>query len=269
VGGKAFKDVVPVPLKDVGPVVRAYVDALGLKDYRTLGSTGKKEFSGDIDIAVPSQAYDYPSLASKLRAFLGDGNVNDHGRNLNQVYTRYATPNGPYQVDLMLGDISLLEFTHMSPSSGASKYSGSHRTELLKSVAKAKSHWVAVSDNRMVARFGPTLHLDRGLVIGARWCPPRKDGNGYTAKMAAVASTEFDLFRQHFPDCPLKIEELITQPKLIKVALFDSEVEVNSYEDICFHIREHRLLSSKSDLIWQLYSQRLDSIKIEHPERLI
>jgi hypothetical protein len=258
---------------------------------RFLGSTGKKEYSGDIDIAVSDKEWTYESLLEFLKESMGEDNVKGNG-SLNQVYTRVQRfepvgngeflPSSWHQIDFMVGDIELLEFTHWSPDVGTSEWSGSHRTELIKSVAKALSPWTLVlRDNHeynpgeMIARLGYTLNHDKGLVHGGRFAPKRKDGRGYTKKMIPVTSENVAEFIEgYFGSWNLSgweswctEAEMITKvsmdPKFISQQLFGIGVmpeSLNSYEQVVDVILANPELIKLRDLIWRLYSERLTQI---------
>lgn len=261
---------------------------------RYLGSTGKKEYSGDIDIAVSDKEWTYDALLEFLKETMGEDNVKGNG-SLNQVYTRIQRyepvgngnflPSTWHQIDFMVGDIDLLEFTHWSPDAGTSQWSGSHRTELIKSVAKALSAWTMVlPDNHvsnpgeMVARVGYTLNHDKGLVHGGRFAPKRKDGKGYTKKMIPVTKENLDEFVDGFfgewnltgweswCDEEYVLTKTATDPKFISQQLFGIGVmpeSLNSYEQVVDAILANTELTNLRDLIWRLYSERL--IQISQP----
>lgn len=273
-GGQAFNNVVPVPQERVESITQHLIHSLGSPTFKLLGSTGKKEFSGDIDIGIDANSWEYEKLVARLIVVMGFDNVNTQGRNLNQVYTRYYddVTDSNYQVDFMLGNVNLLSFTHWSPLPFTSTYTGSHRTELIKAVAKVLSPDQVFIGDRMIARVGYTLHHDRGLVFGARWCPPRKDGNGYTTKMVAVSNDTIAEFRNEFPSVTYRGSRVITDPFAITTTIFGdgtSPFMLNSYETVAEVIGLRPQLKSQADLIWRLYTKRLDEIKLPHPERRI
>jgi hypothetical protein len=270
-GGKAFPDVVPVPIDKWKPVVDRMIRHLDSPKHAILGSTGKKPFSGDIDLAIDlSSGLTYDSLVERLTLLLGSDNVSPSGRNFDQIYTRYRCDDGPYQVDFMLGDVDLLSFTHYSPAPSESAYGGTHRTELLKAVAKVNSPTTAFRNDRMVVRRGYTLHHDRGLVFNTRWTPPRKDGNGFTQKMVAVSHHDAAVFKTAFPEIEFDaLEKTTINPLEISAILFGEPCLelINTYEGVCEAINRSPHLHNQTDLIWKLYTDRLDEIKQPHPRR--
>jgi hypothetical protein len=258
---------------------------------RYLGSTGKKDHSGDIDVAVSDTEWTYESLLEFLRSILPHEDVKGNG-SLSQIYTRLAyypvNLDGSMgsvkwvQIDFMVGDVELLEFTHWSPHYGTSMYSGSHRTELIKAVAKALSDWTMVigaddqyNPGEMVGRLGYTLNHDKGLVHGGRFAPKRKDGKGYTKRMIPVTEDNLQEFiEDFFPTWLLwgwesrySEAELVTKvsvdPKFIAQQLFGVGVlpeALNSYEQVVDAILANDELASNCDLIWQLFVERLVQI---------
>lgn len=270
-GGRAFPDVTPVDRDAIPKIIEQYMRAMGHPSYGLLGSTGKKPVSGDIDIAINERIFSYDRLVQVLIAWLGAENVSTQGKNLSQIYTRYQRKGVCHQVDIMVGNVQLLQFTHFAPAPDTSAYGGSHRTELIKAVAKANSPHRAYYEKQMVARVGYTLHHDKGLTYSARWCPPRKDGEGYTKKMVEVTTDTYPEFKKQFPCFPAVAPAVSVHPPEIAYKLFRTTDDraLNTYERVCEIIRSREEYQNLRDLIWTLYTQRLDEIKLPHPERLI
>jgi hypothetical protein len=326
-GGRAFDNVVPVPqetilkicawvstlfelrdesydstkfedfclglmssMKGFSPDTIGYLHELFVKNgLRTLGSTGKKLYCGDVDIGVSDAEWTYSSLVDFLTIRFGSDNIKTN-ESLNQIYTRvYVPSSGWHQVDYMLGDVRLLEFTHWSPAPDTSLYSGSHRTELIKAVAKALSSWTwvmpsdcAYNNGEMIARIGYTLNHDRGLVHGARYAPARIDGRGYTKKMVPVTAANIVACMRQVSDAHScnylsevemlsffrhSVDEILTKtsvdPVFISQQLFGIGVmpeSLNSYEQVVEAIMANSELCNLRDLIWQLYVERLMQI---------
>lgn len=125
----------------------------------TLGSTGKKEWSGDIDLAIDSSRYDKEKVYASAVEVLGADRVNAH-LNLDRIHLAVPVGNEEsVQVDLFFGSPKMLQFFFHAPRS--SKYSGSYRTALLMSmVANLRfldCGWVGVKDGKLLASCGPSL----------------------------------------------------------------------------------------------------------------
>lgn len=323
-GGRAFDNVEPIPMADVIQIVSWFTTLFNFRNkpydkkkfdryffklidktwglnwtnifdpyeklfsknnIRPLGSTGKKYISGDVDFAVSSADWTYDDLVAFLVERVGEENVKKNP-SINQVYTRVQVPSGKwYQVDFMLGNVELLSFTHWSPSPLESKYNGSHRTELIKAVAKALSDWTLTVDDQapynageMIGRLGYTLNHDKGLSYGGRYAPRRKDGLGYTKKMIPVTAENVGDFVEHFfPEdmliAPTTREVLITKtssdPKFITKQLFGGDVtpdQLNTYESIVELIQTNPGLYQARELIWDLFVDRLIEINQSVPD---
>ena len=123
--------------------IENWFDIVGLKkEYWTfIGSIGKKEFSGDVDIAILQSSPDgdledwkdtFEQLGLKYRIFKG----------FNQISFGYPFEGQMVQVDLMLTtDLEWSKFIYYSPnlSTLESKYGGIYRKNLLVSLIKVES----------------------------------------------------------------------------------------------------------------------------------
>jgi hypothetical protein len=272
-GGNAFAKTQPIPIDRIPGTLKIVTKRIGEFKYKTLGSTGKKPLSGDIDLAVPSDDWTMESLSAVLIKAMGPDNVKVQNQ-FNQIYTRVPISGIKHkfcQVDFMIGDPDLLSFTHWAPEAGTSQYSGSHRTEYLKAIAKAQSI-TATRNGRIVARVGYTLFHERGLVYNARWCPPRKDGKGFTATMEDVKPDDILEFNKEFPELLFMRSTVETNPDQICRDILGFGVtpsKVNSYESTAAVVSANPSLSSRADLIWELYIRRLDELHLPRPERIV
>lgn len=274
-GGNAFNNTKPIDATLIPSVIRSIKRKLvNPINFTLLGSTGKKSICGDIDLAVNHKEYSYVDFIDRLKTAFGQDNVKVQPQ-FSQVYSRVAIPNTKgrkfCQVDFMIGNATLLQFTNWAPHPSTSNYAGSHRTQLIKAVAKALSV-TAIRDGRVVARIGYTLMSDTGLHYGARWCPPRKDGHGFTATMVRVTDAVAPDFSTLFPELLYLGEHHWDNPDQICEVLFGCgvmEKDVNSYEEVAKRIRENPTLIQCSDLIWDLYCRQLTEMDIPIPPRAI
>jgi hypothetical protein len=126
--------------EDVEPTLRWLEGKLGLDLVsNTLGTTGRKATSGDLDIAVDEETISKEELMSKLLGIEGatKDDVKKGGINVH-----FKTPingdsaNGFVQTDFMFGKPSWLKFS-MQGGVENSEYSGKHKHVLLASIAKA------------------------------------------------------------------------------------------------------------------------------------
>jgi hypothetical protein len=115
---------------------------VNLNDY-TLGSTGKRTYSGDIDVVLDKVVPNY--FAVTLREKFGDENV---ARNGSMVHLRYPISNydptldelqprtGYVQVDFNFGNADWERLYHFSPGD-KSAYKGAHRNLAIAAITSA------------------------------------------------------------------------------------------------------------------------------------
>lgn len=142
-GGNIWKDDLAtkrIDRSDVLPTVKFLekITGLSLTD-NLLGSTGIKDTSGDLDIAVDANKYDKNELQAKLNAW---ANTNDKTALTKKtgVSVHFRTPingdkrNGYIQTDFMfLNDVPFARWSMKAPSS---YFKGAHKHIVMASVAK-------------------------------------------------------------------------------------------------------------------------------------
>jgi len=117
-----------------------------LNDY-TLGSTGKKEYSGDIDLVLDDKWWGHGSKALKenLDALFGKENVKVYGAMVHLKYPivgydptkdERKPRTGFVQIDFNFGNAEWEKFYHFSPGS-ESAYKGAHRNLALAAITFA------------------------------------------------------------------------------------------------------------------------------------
>lgn len=149
-GGLAFRRsdgsplTVPIFLDQVKPTLdhfaRHVLRPAGVKEYRPIGSTGKKRLSGDLDIAVQvptsSDVKKFKRiLLSRMRDILGADRVKLVGQNLSVAYPITGSSNKLVQVDVML-TYDLLGTAWLMSGRGEDRVKGVYRNLLLALVAK-------------------------------------------------------------------------------------------------------------------------------------
>jgi len=146
-GGNIFKDkktgevfTQRINRDDVEPTLRWLEGNLGLDLVsNTLGTTGRKATSGDLDIAVDESSISKEELISKLLGI--EGTTKDDVKK-GGINVHFKTPikgdssNGFVQTDFMFGSPEWLKFS-MQGGVEHSEYSGKHKHVLLASIAKA------------------------------------------------------------------------------------------------------------------------------------
>lgn len=144
-GGNVFKNEKGEPLTqrinraDVEPTVKWLEGLTGLNLLdNMLGSTGRKETSGDLDLGVDESKVDKQTLINVLlRKGVANADLRKSGDSVHYKAPINGDPaNGYVQVDFMFGDP---EWQKFSLTGGFdSKFKGVHRHILLSSIAKAQ-----------------------------------------------------------------------------------------------------------------------------------
>ena len=152
-GGNIFKDADGKPLTQrinrdsVDPTLLWLEKITGLKhsDFK-LGSTGIKDTSGDLDVAVDASQVDKQELFDKLVAWKAKNHPDDSTRAWvakSGISVHFKTPingneqNGFVQTDLMFGNPELMKFAYKGTGDGT-VYKGAHRAIMIASLAKAR-----------------------------------------------------------------------------------------------------------------------------------
>jgi len=145
-GGNAFTDVGAVHISEIEPTLEWLSKQIGMPEIKkqTLGSVGKKEYSGDIDVVVNLDKEEMKALGEKLRSILGNANVRGAAGNVIsrvpiQGYDESKNERGPrtgyVQVDFFPGDPDWVSL-YYAGTGDDSKLKGVHRNLYLLSVAK-------------------------------------------------------------------------------------------------------------------------------------
>lgn len=152
-GGNIFKTpdgemaTIRINRADVDPTLQwleSIID-LELTDNK-LGTTGKKESSGDLDIAVDETKETKAGLEAKLKAWVQKNHPDDDPKQWirkSGISVHFKTPingdesKGFVQTDLMFGDPTWMKFSLQGAGEG-SPFKGTHRHILLSSIAKTK-----------------------------------------------------------------------------------------------------------------------------------
>jgi len=144
-GGNVFKaqDGQPstqrINRDDVLPTVKWLENLTGLSLVdNMLGTTGRKETSGDLDLAVDANIIDKDHLIGQLKKQgFTPADIKKSGDNVHLKTPINGDPNQGYvQTDFMFGNPSWQKFS-LQGSSDGSPYKGMHRQLLLASIAKA------------------------------------------------------------------------------------------------------------------------------------
>jgi hypothetical protein len=180
---------------EIEPTLDSLEKVLGIDlKNNTLGSVGKKEFSGDIDIALEINPDDIPDFLEKLKNIPEVLDIAKSSVIMTKVKIADYDPNkkvegkprtGYVQVDFMPGDPGWLKTFYHAPHEKDSKYKGVFRNILVSSIAAhldRKESEQKISDGRSAQTERYMWSPTDGLVRILRTPEPNKKGDGYTKK---------------------------------------------------------------------------------------
>jgi len=226
--GGSMPGVGPIHIDEINPTLDTLEKHLGIDlKNNVLGSVGKKEFSGDIDVAIQVDADKIPELVKKIEAcpLIMDiakssvimTKVKIEGFDQSKQTTKPRT--GYVQVDFMPGDPEWMKTYYHSPSDKESKYKGVFRNLMIATIAAirdSRASGETIDDGRPAEIERWIWSPTEGLVRIKRVPAQRKDGKGYTKKNI---------------DTP--IQKPIKNPDQIAKALgLDGAKDLNSFESL-------------------------------------
>ena len=226
--GGAMPGVGAIHIDEIEPTLKLLQSKLGIDlENNVLGSVGKRQFSGDIDVALNIPADDIPAFVEKLKAMpevldlakssviMTKIKIEDFDKSKSDGRPR----TGYVQVDFMPGDPGWLKIYYHSPSETESKYKGVYRNIMIASIAavyQRKDSDEKIDDGRSVTSERWMWSPTDGLIRIRRTPVPKKSGDGYTKKN----NNE-------------KIIDPIKDPKGIAKALgLDGPRDLNSFETL-------------------------------------
>ena len=154
-GGNIFKTATGEPATvrinkaDVKPTLK-WLEKITKLDHTNhmLGSTGGKDTSGDLDVAIDKEKVDKNELVSILQAWVVKNYPKEdpkHWIKKSGISVHFKTPingdpkNGYVQTDLMFGDQKFMKFA-LGGMDAKSNFKGQHRMIMIASLAKAQGY---------------------------------------------------------------------------------------------------------------------------------
>ena len=192
--GGAMPGVGPIHIDEINPTLDALEKVLKIDlKNNVLGSVGKKEFSGDIDVALQIETDAIPEFMEKLKK---TPEIMDIAKS-SVIMTKVKIVNydeskqtskprtGYVQVDFMPGDPGWMKTYYHSPSDKESKYKGVFRNIMIATIAAIydrKDSEEKIDDGRSVESERWLWSPTDGLVRVKRTPVAKKTGDGYTKK---------------------------------------------------------------------------------------
>lgn len=194
--GKIHKDEIEATLEPISKFVG--IDLM----KQALGSVGKKQFSGDIDVAINISPEEFEEFGKKLESSPLFLYVEKTSVYITKIEIKNYDPNRPFinpqtkeeesppqprtgyvQLDFMPGDPGWLKTYYHSPSEEESKYKGVFRNILLSTIAAFYDRQASeetIDDGRPEEIERWMWSGTDGLVRIKRTPKPKANGNGYT-----------------------------------------------------------------------------------------
>lgn len=226
--GGAMPGVGPIHIDEIEPTLDALEKVLGIDlKNNTLGSVGKKQFSGDIDIALQIDPDQIPDFVKKLEQVPEILDIAKSSVIMTKVKIQDYNPDletgkprtGYVQVDFMPGDPGWLKTYYHSPSETESKYKGVFRNIMIATIAAVhdrKDSEETIDDGRPLESERWMWSPSDGLVRIRRTPVAKKSGDGYTKKNNNEIIAE-----------PIKDADGIA-----KALGLDGAADLNSYESL-------------------------------------
>ena len=226
--GGAMPGVGPIHISEIKPTLAALEKTLGIDlQNNVLGSVGKKEFSGDIDVAIQVAPDAIPALVKKIEAsplvldIAKSSVIMTKVKIVDYDETKQATKprTGFVQVDFMPGDPGWMKTYYHSPSETESKYKGVFRNIMIATIAAVldrKDSEEKIEDGRSVESERWMWSPSDGLVRIRRTPVPKANGEGYTKKN-----------NNEILGTPIK-----DAPGIAKALKLDGPQDLNSYESL-------------------------------------
>ena len=192
--GGAMPGVGPIHISEIEPTLDALEKVLKIDlKNNVLGSVGKKEFSGDIDVALEIDPDSIPAFIENLKKTpeimdIAKSSVimtkvkivdYDESKQTSKPRTGYV------QVDFMPGDPGWMKTYYHSPSEKESQYKGVFRNIMIATIAAVydrKDSEEKIDDGRPIESERWMWSPSDGLVRIKRTPVPKAKGDGYTKK---------------------------------------------------------------------------------------
>jgi len=192
--GGSMPGVGAIHIDEINPTLIPLEKELGI-DLRNnaLGSVGKREFSGDIDVALKIDTDKIPEFVERLKK---SNQIMDIAKS-SVIMTKVKIMDfdetkedgrprtGYVQVDFMPGDPDWLKTYYHSPNEKDSQYKGVYRNLMIASIAGSldiENSEETIEDGRPLQSKRFMFSPRDGLVRVLRRPVPKASGNGYTKK---------------------------------------------------------------------------------------
>lgn len=248
---------------------------VGSAGKTNVGTFGKKDSIGDIDIVIDEDRYSSDKLISRLVRKLGPENIGKPTNGGMAIPAKVRIGGNDtanlVEVNFILGKHDLISFTHHAPDpENLSEYDGTARNEMIGAILKDSRRQVRDADTKEInALIGPTYFLDKGFVQEWRHFPLKGDGSGRLKSNRPISRQEFS---ELYPDHIGKEKEMIINKpqEMIEYLFPKSKVKVenlDSYESLRDLVIEHK--PERAEAIFNQFVQSMQRKGYSVPEGLI
>ena len=233
-GGPIHLNDVQSTLGEISKITNIEIETL---NKNLLGSVGKQEISGDIDIALDEKKVQFDDFFQYLNShysFVKKNTGLKHIHILVPIIGNYSKHikgyTGYVQVDFFFGNVKWMKFSYFS-AGDKSKYKGKYRTALLMSIVAARTEYEYIYNNNLVAKVGEIFDLNQGIMTQFRMAVERKDGKGYTKNLNKVSK---NTFQKTYGVFNVKEIRILNPNKAAKFISEDSlePVDLNTFEEV-------------------------------------
>lgn len=241
---KALRDVKVLRVRkdDIEPTLRyvSQISGIPFDDLHLIGSAGKGETSGDIDVAVDINLHTPFKIHDRMLRHLNVDDSKTFGiYNKGTRVGSYAVPirgieKGNVQVDLMFTDnIEWAQFAYFSAGEN-SKYKGAVRAVLLSAIAASLDETGTdafhYDGDELIVRVGRGIDMGVGMKRLFQMRPHKKYGEGYVKGLKTVTP---DDIKKIYPDLEFDGTDLIiNNPSEVVKILFGSETRPSNVDTV-------------------------------------
>ena len=240
-GGRAIKNIKTKSIRScfIADTVKFVSDLtkINIDDLHYIGSTGKVDISGDIDLAVDCKKYSLENTRKLLQHVYGsDRCVYNPGTQTTSVAIPIAgdESKGLCQVDLMaVSSIDWAKFAYYYAGPTKTQYKGAVRSLLLMGIVSTflepgVDHFVYNDQGELIIRAGRTLDLNKGMRRIFQYRQQSASGDRYLKQLTSVTLSQF---KQLFPDIKISDDiSVINNPDHFAKLLFGNHITANDLD---------------------------------------
>lgn len=250
-GGHALPGMQPVPLEafsnEYGNLVY-FLKQSGAKKIVPLGSTGKKELMGDIDLGIETDI-SIEDFQKRIEDIIGPDKVT---RNATVVSFAHDFEGIVGQVDLMFGKANYLSWARAGTDPRKTPFKGVARNLLLNILAKTLSEMVFEKESSDVYKKRYIVDMDKGLFVNTQ---TKQSKDGKPLKDWKNVEKQF----------------ITDDPKEIVSVLLGEDFTVEdtlTFDDLVSAIKRSKLINKQANVIVRQFVDSIRNTATKRPDIL-